>query len=230
MQKVLLIDSDIALSQSICNYLVNNSFWVESVNSGRQAIEKLNHANYDTILLDTLLPDIEGHELLKNIVKHCNTPILIHSTKHESVEVILSLELGADHYLPKPSPMQEIVAHLRALLRRSYKVKTEHPSGPEKLELIFKNLVLDASQYICKWNNRILLLTYTEFNFLKLFIMNQGNILKREYLSEQVLGKPLLAYDRSLDAHICNIRQKLKTLSGDHITIETIRRIGYRIK
>lgn len=231
MQKILLIDNDIKFSSLLRNHLIDDNFDVEIVRTGHQALAALEVMHYDVILLDLLLPDMNGYDILKVIKETNQALVVICSAKNEDVDRILTLELGAEQFLSKLSPCKEIVAYLRALLRRIQTVLNKSLLVIEqKTHFTFKNLVLDTAQYTCHWRTQLIDFTYTEFCFLKLLIMHQKKVVKRQHLSEIVLGKPLLIYDRSVDVHISKIRHKLQVMTSGEITIYTIRRIGYRIQ
>lgn len=230
MHKILLIDDDLEISDMLSSYLLSNNFEVDKANTGALALDNLAQQTYDAVILDIMLPDISGYDLLKKITQIYSTPVIIHSARHDSIEKILGLELGADDYIPKPSPAREITAHLRAVLRRTKKIASPQQAEKSVNKYYFKELVVDISQHICTWNNQLIDLTYTEFNFLKLLVINSEKILNKQYLSETALGRPLESYDRSVDVHISNIRQKLYTISGGELTIETTRRVGYKLK
>ena len=149
------------------------------------------------------------------------------TAKGDNIDRVIGLEMGADDYVPKPCYPRELVARLRAVLRRF----DEQPALQEKKEVVrWRDLSLNPATRISEWKNRPFDLTASEFNLLDLLLRSPDRVVTKDELSEKGLGLPREAYDRSVDVHISNIRQKLAGLAGDTINIETVRSIGYRIR
>lgn len=228
MINILLIDDDIELSQMLSEYLTNESFKVKVVHQGQEGINEALTGEYKAIILDIMLPDLNGIDVLKNIRQTLNTPVIMLTAKGDNIDRVLGLELGADDYIPKPCYPRELLARLRAVLRRMDD-KPPYPEFDDK-KYIFHDLTLDIPQRLCMWKNTPIELTSTEFNLLTLLVKNHERVVTKEELSEEGLGRARELYDRSVDVHISNIRQKLHQLTRDAITIETIRAVGYRIR
>lgn len=228
MINILLIDDDIELSQMLSEYLTNESFKVKVVHQGQEGINEALSGKYKAIILDIMLPDLNGIDVLKNIRQSLNTPVIMLTAKGDNIDRVLGLELGADDYIPKPCYPRELLARLRAVLRRMDD-KAPHVELDDK-KYSFNDLILDIPQRLCSWNNVTIELTSTEFNLLALLVKNSDRVVTKEELSEDGLGRARELYDRSVDVHISNIRQKLHQLTKDAITIETIRAVGYRIR
>ena len=150
------------------------------------------------------------------------------TAKGDNIDRVLGLELGADDYIPKPCYPRELLARLRAVLRRMDDKQPYAELDDKKYQ--FHDLTLDIPQRLCMWKNITIELTSTEFNLLALLVKNNDRVVTKEELSEEGLGRARELYDRSVDVHISNIRQKLHQLTRDAITIETIRAVGYRIR
>lgn len=228
MINILLIDDDIELSQMLSEYLTNEGFRVKVVHQGQEGINEALNGEYKAIILDIMLPDLNGIDVLKNIRQTLNTPVIMLTAKGDNIDRVLGLELGADDYIPKPCYPRELLARLRAVLRRMDD-KAPYPELDDK-KYVFNELTLDIPQRLCIWKNITIELTSTEFNLLALLVKNHDRVVTKEELSEEGLGRARELYDRSVDVHISNIRQKLHQLTRDAITIETIRAVGYRIR
>lgn len=227
---LLLVDDDIELAQMLGEYLTNEGFQVKLVHTGKEGVEEAITGKYKVIILDVMLPDMNGIDVLKNLRQTVNTPVIMLTAKGDNIDRVLGLELGADDYIPKPCYPRELLARLRAILRRvEDHPEVAHESDDKKY--LFNNLVLDIPQRLCIWNeNTTIELTSTEFNLLALLIKHSDRVVTKEELSEDGLGRARELYDRSVDVHISNIRQKLHQFTDDAVTIETIRAVGYRIR
>ena len=228
MINILLIDDDVELSQMLSEYLTNESFKVKVVHQGQEGINEALTGEYKAIILDIMLPDLNGIDVLKNIRQSLNTPVIMLTAKGDNIDRVLGLELGADDYIPKPCYPRELLARLSALLRRMDDKQPYAELDDKKYQ--FHDLTLDIPQRLCMWKNITIELTSTEFNLLALLVKNNDRVVTKEELSEEGLGRARELYDRSVDVHISNIRQKLHQLTRDAITIETIRAVGYRIR
>lgn len=228
MINILLIDDDIELSQMLSEYLTNEGFNIKSVYLGQDGINEALSGKYRAAILDVMLPDVNGIDVLKNIRQQCNMPVIMLTAKGDNIDRVLGLELGADDYIPKPCYPRELLARLRAVLRR-FEERPIEDSGDDK-KYHFNGLVLDIPQRLCTLNDKVIDLTSTEFNLLVLLVKHNERVVTKEELSEDGLGRARELYDRSVDVHISNIRQKLHQIAQDVVTIETIRAVGYRIR
>lgn len=228
MINILLVDDDIELAQMLSEYLTNESFKVKVVHQGQEGITEALTGKYKAIILDIMLPDLNGIDVLKSIRQSINIPVIMLTAKGDNIDRVLGLELGADDYIPKPCYPRELLARLRAVLRRMDDKLPQNELDDKKY--YFNNLVLDLPQRLCLWKNIVIELTSTEFNLLALLVKNSDRVVTKEELSEEGLGRARELYDRSVDVHISNIRQKLHQLTKDAVTIETIRAVGYRIR
>jgi DNA-binding response OmpR family regulator len=219
---ILIIDDDIELCEMLSEYLHMESFVVESVHDGLEGIARALAQTYDAIVLDVMLPSADGFTVLRQIRAKSQIPILMLTAKGEDIDRIIGLEMGADDYLPKPCNPRELIARLRAILRRTQTVSKQN-SGL----LNAGNLQLNtASRHVSQAGIR-LNLTSSEYNLLEVLAINVGTIVDKETLSEQALGKKLPEYDRSIDMHLSKLRQKLGDDSQE--LIQTVRGKGYQL-
>lgn len=215
-----MIDDDQELCELLGSWLQAEGFQLTSVHDGAAGLEAARNGDYQAIVLDMMLPGMNGLEVLRALRQSINTPLLMLSARGEPVDRILGLELGADDYLAKPADPRELVARLRALLRRS---------GPasEGQMLEVGDLRLDSASLMCWQGEELLPLTQTEALILRELLEHPGQLVDRQSLSRQALGKPLGPYDRSLDMHISNLRRKLGVQADGRSRIQSIRGRGY---
>ncbi|MCG8434114.1 MAG: response regulator transcription factor [Gammaproteobacteria bacterium] len=219
---VLLIDDDVSLCEMLADYLNNEGLTVQHVHDGQSAIKAIADHNFDIAILDVMLPKLNGFEVLKNIRSKTNTPVLMLTARGEDVDRIVGLELGADDYLPKPFNSRELIARMRAVLRR-----TNTNNSGNKTTLKIGDITLNPNARTALKNDENIDLTGTEFSILQLLMANAGSIVTKKSLCEHVLGRKLTPYDRSLDTHISNLRKKLGNLADGGLRIKTIRGAGY---
>ncbi|MEJ7847074.1 MAG: response regulator transcription factor [Pyrinomonadaceae bacterium] len=224
MNKVLIIDDDEELCDLVSEYLTVEGFEIEVVHDGASGLEKAVTGDYDLAILDVMLPKMNGFEVLRNLRAKSSLPVLMLTARGDDMERIVGLEIGADDYLPKPFNPRELVARLRAILRRA-NVDENDAAGGEKLHV--EDLEISASSRSVKLNELEITLTSVEFDLLSALVREAGKIVKKEDLSEQVLERSLSPYDRSLDMHISNLRKKLGARPDGGDRIKTIRSVGY---
>ncbi|MDH2923892.1 two-component system response regulator CpxR [Nicoletella semolina] len=230
MQKILLVDDDIELTELLAELLSLEGFDVHTVHNGEEALNELEHQSYDLILLDVMMPVLNGIETLKQVRKKYCTPILMLSARDDEIDRILGLELGADDYLPKPFNDRELVARIKAILRRTKigKVIVETTeSEDDHKPLYFGGVELHSGRQQAIFEERDLDLTGTEFALLQMLVRHAGQILSRELLSFEILGKQLTPYDRAIDMHISNLRKKLPERNDNLPWFKTLRGRGY---
>ena len=222
MNKLLIIDDDKGLTELLSDYLSQQGFDVRVANNPLEGIELIKKAPHDLLLLDVMMPEIDGFEALKRIRTFSSIPVIMLTAKGDDFDKILGLELGADDYLPKPFNQRELVARIKALIRRL------NPSTafnqPQKVSLHGVD-INEANQAVIA-NGNTIEMTSTEFLLLAHLMKNVGNLQSKEVLSEKVLGRKLSPFDRSLDMHVSNVRKKLAN-NGVADVIKTIRGSGY---
>jgi DNA-binding response OmpR family regulator len=223
MNKVLIIDDDEELCELVTEYLEVEGFETDAVHDGASGLAEAQSGKYDMAILDVMLPKMNGFDVLRNLRESSALPVLMLTARGDDMERIVGLEIGADDYLPKPFNPRELVARLRAILRR---VATDEVGGhPEKL--IVEDLELSASARSARLDGEELPLTSVEFDLLSALVKEAGNVVKKEDLSETVLERELSPYDRSLDMHISNLRKKLGSRPDGSERIKTVRSVGY---
>ena len=225
MYQVLIIDDDIALTQMLAEYLQQNGFAVEVENSPIAAVTKVREERFDLLLLDVMMPQQDGFETLKKIRSFSIVPVIMLTAKGEDYDRILGLELGADDYLAKPFNHRELLARMKALTRRL----DDLSSFNQIQNLDFHGIKIEEASQRAMINEHELELTSTEFQLLVILMRHAGHILSKEKLSEEVLGRRLSAFDRSLDMHVSNVRKKLSQQGIDNV-IKTMRGSGYIFK
>ncbi|EWH11043.1 two component transcriptional regulator, winged helix family protein [Catenovulum agarivorans DS-2] len=220
---ILIIDDDDALVELLSEFLAVENFNCTSASNGEEGIAMLKRHSFDLILLDVMMPKMDGFETLKNLRKTDKTPVLMLTARGDDYDRILGLELGADDYLPKPFNHRELLARIKAILRRFDYAKTLSQQAPVQIG----QLNIDHNTHSVYINQQAIELTGTEFQFLDFLIRHLGQLISKETLSEQILGRRLMQFDRSIDMHISNLRKKLK--EDESIEIKTVRGAGYRL-
>lgn len=226
MIRILLVDDDLELCSMQGQYLSNEGFAVQMYHDGESGLEEALSGDYDLILLDVMMPKLNGIEVLRRLRIHSNVPVLMLTAKGDDIDRIIGLELGADDYVSKPCTPRELVARVRAILRRADPDKQD--SG-QLQPLKVGALTISAASRSAAWQDNLLDLTSTEFNLLEILCRRAGRTISKEDLSMHTLGRPLARYDRSIDVHVSNLRQKLGVLKDGRSPIQTVRGIGYQL-
>ena len=224
MSKLLLVDDDVELTELLSSLLTLEGFDVQTANNGLEALQKLDES-HELVLLDVMMPKLNGLDTLKEIRKVSNVPVMMLTARCDDIDRVLGLELGADDYLPKPFNDRELVARIRAILRRS--VSPSNNVDYTKEILSFENVTLYLTRQTAMYGEENLNLTDYEFKILQRLIELKGDIVTREELSLEVLGKILSPFDRSLDMHISNLRRKLPERESKLPWLKTLRGKGY---
>ncbi|CAH0542805.1 response regulator [Vibrio marisflavi] len=222
MANILLIDDDIELTSLLKEVLTFEGFNVSEANDGEAGLESLNEQT-DLILLDVMMPRLNGIETLKRLREKWETPVLMLTAKGEEIDRVIGLELGADDYLPKPFSDRELLARIRAILRRTDTKSTSKANECLKYQDI--HVYPGKQEAYCQ--EQLLDLTTTEFALLAHFVQNPGEVATKETLSLDVLGKRLSAFDRAIDMHVSNLRKKLPEREDGKPRIKTLRGRGY---
>ncbi|HTK37781.1 MAG TPA: response regulator [Pyrinomonadaceae bacterium] len=223
MNKILIIDDDEELCELVSEYLTVEGFEVAAVNDGESGLESAESGKYDLAILDVMLPKMNGFEVLRHIRQKSKLPVLMLTARGDDMERIVGLEIGADDYLPKPFNPRELVARIRAVLRRAGDGMEKDGSEPVHVD----GVELNPASRIASVDGEDLPLTSVEFDLLNALLKSAGTIVRKEDLSEEVLGRKLSPFDRSLDMHISNLRKKLGTRDDGTDRIKTIRSVGY---
>ena len=222
-QRVLIIDDDTELCSLLGEYLQLQGFSVAAIHNGSEAIEHLKQTHYDVLVLDVMLPGTMGLDVLRGLREFDSTPVLMLTARGEDTDRIVGLELGADDYLPKPFNPRELAARLRAILRRV----TDKPAEPSPTEVTVGGTRVNSASRNASHAGHNLNLTSAEFNLLQLLLQRAGQVVDKDTLSQEALGRPLSAYDRSIDVHVSKIRRKLAQAGGEDLIL-SIRGRGYQ--
>lgn len=220
MEEVLLIDDDVELCTMLIEYLGKNGFRVKPVHRGDTGLKAALQRPWSLILLDVMLPGLDGFEVLKRVRAESSVNILLLTARGEDVDRIIGLEFGADDYLPKPFNPRELLARMRAILRRNSGTATQD-SGV----LHVQDLELDLAAREVLQNGVRLDLTDVEFGLLEVLMRSPGKVVNRDELSEAVLGRKFDPFDRSLDMHVSRLRRKL----AQEEQVKTVRGVGYQL-
>jgi DNA-binding response OmpR family regulator len=225
MEQILIIDDDAALCELVTEYLEPLGFQIESVHRGDSGAERALAGEHSMVVLDVMLPGLNGFEVLRRIRAESKVPVLMLTARGDDVDRIVGLEIGADDYLPKPFNPRELVARIRAILRRA---KPDEPAGRTRTKLLtVGDVELDMGTRTVYRGGDAVELTAVEFDLLEKLLRSAGHIITREELSKDVLGRSVSPFDRSIDMHISNLRKKLGHQFGNIERIKTVRGVGY---
>ncbi|ANO33906.1 response regulator [Vibrio breoganii] len=221
MPHILLVDDDTELTALLEDILTYEGFTVSQAHNGIEGLEAVNE-DIDLILLDIMMPKMSGMEMLKQLRENWQTPVLFLTAKGEEVDRVIGLELGADDFLPKPFSDRELLARIRAILRR-----TQNTPATPASNNTFDDISLNPGAQEAYCEDVLLDLTSTEYALLEYFLRNPGQALTKENISLEVLGKRLAAFDRAVDMHVSNLRKKLPERKDGKPRIKTLRGKGY---
>ncbi len=221
MDKVLIVDDDVELCDLVAEYLTPEGFEVEAVHNGEQGLKRSLSGEHVLVVLDVMLPAMSGLDVLRKLRAESRVPVLILTARGDDVDRIVGLEIGADDYLPKPFNPRELLARIRAILRR-----TQKPASPPMEKITVGDVELDPAARVVKRAGEPVELTSVEFGMLEALMRAAGQVVTRDQLAQSVLGRKFMPYDRSIDMHVSKLRKKLGD-SEDADKIKTIRGVGY---
>jgi len=227
MNHLLLIDDDSELCKMLAEYLAAEDFSVDMAHDGVSGLQIARQRPHDAIILDVMLPGMNGFDVLRELRQQQQTPVLMLTARGDDVDSIVGLELGADDYLPKPCNPRVLVARLRAILRRRPTPQSDSTENNESLSL--GELLLEPGSRSASLRNEQLTLTSTEYSLLEILVRNAGHLVTKDTLSELALGRPMSRYDRSIDMHISSLRKKIGVLNDHQTPIQTVRGQGYQL-
>ena len=222
--QMLVIDDDIELCELLSDYLSSEGFVVETVNHGGQGATQALTGEYVLVVLDVMLPGMNGFDVLRKIRATSQLPVIMLTARGDDIDRIVGLELGADDYLPKPFNPRELVARVRAIQRRATALTD---ASPQSTEVSVGDIILSTVSRSVKRNSEPIELTSVEFTLLEVLLRQAGQVISREDLVEKALGRRLSSYDRSIDVHVSALRKKLGHQHENSERIKTIRGIGY---
>jgi DNA-binding response OmpR family regulator len=222
VERILLVEDDPRLAEMLCEYLGQAGFAVTVAPLGATALERLAGADYDAVVLDLMLPDMDGLDVCRQLRTKTDTPVLMLTARGEPVDRIVGLELGADDYLPKPFEPRELLARLRAVLRRRSRTM-----APGEKALTFGRLEIDTAAHLVRLDGAQCELTSYQFDLLVTLAKNAGRVLSRDALLDAVKGEQLESFDRSIDVHISRIRAAIEDNPKKPRRVITVRGSGY---
>lgn len=224
--KILLVDDEKKILTMLRAYLEKEDYQIVEALDGRQALDAFRQEKPDLIVLDIMLPVMDGLEVCREIRRTSEAPVIMLTARDEDADKLIGLELGADDYITKPFSPKELVARIRAVLRRVYK-----PSAAFKGRIILGELTLDRERFEASCHDRRLDLTPAEFRILSALASSPGRVFSRRQILEEALGETYEGYERTIDSHIKNLRNKLsRARGGKGCTITTVHGVGYKLE
>ncbi len=233
-EKILVVEDELTLLETLAYNLRHQGYEVDTASDGNTALKIARDNHPDLILLDIMLPGIDGFEVCRVLRQEMNTPVLMLTARDDEIDRVVGLEVGADDYLTKPFSMRELLARVKALLRRVRLIREEidtsaSPAG-ENQSMTFGNLVLDISRREARLNNMPLSLKPKEYELLIFLAQHRGQVLTRETILERVWGWDFIGDSRTVDVHVRWLREKIETNPSNPERIVTVRGAGYRFE
>ena len=225
LEKILIIDDDAELCEMLSEYLRKEHFEVETVQHGTRGLERARSGDYHLLVLDVMLPGMNGFDLLRELRTSSDIPVLLLTARGDELDRIVGLEIGADDYLSKPFNARELLARIRAIGRRN--AREQRSASAPKQPVAVGDVDLDPGSRTITLNGKVIDATTVEFNLLEILLRSAGNVVSRDEIATAVLGRELSPFDRSIDVHISKLRKKLGTLPNGRERIKTIRNTGY---
>jgi len=221
-KKILIVDDNLQLRSMLKSYLVQEGFTIETASNGKEALFVARYEKPDLVILDIMMPEMDGYEFMRLFTREANTPVILLTAKLEENDKVLGLELGADDYITKPFSMRELAARVRTVLRRVGKQDVQTDI------LRAADITLDRSGRLVKVGDRLVDLTASEFDLLAVLMAAPGRSLTRLELLERLQGTAYEGYERTIDVHIHNLRNKIEPDPAHPVYIETLYGAGYR--
>jgi two-component system alkaline phosphatase synthesis response regulator PhoP len=224
-KKILVVDDEPKVLELIRAYLVKDGYDVFTAADGKEALNQAQHHQPNLIILDLNLPEVDGLEVCRNLRSKSNVPVIMLTARDDEIDKIVGLELGADDYVTKPFSPRELVARISAVLRR-----TREGSKPGK-QIIAGGMLIDTERHEAIYREQPLNLTAAEFKLLSVLAANPGRVYTRLQLMDSAFGQSYEGYERTIDAHVKNIRQKLSKLAPEASNpLATVRGVGYKLE
>ena len=223
MVKLLLADDDARLSDLVKEYFDGEGYEVTHAWNGQEALDYMKQDRPDIVILDVMMPVLDGFETLKQIRNKSSIPVIMLTAKGDDIDRILGLEMGADDYLSKPFNPRELLARIKAILRRASQEKEDDPMS----DLALSDVLLRRRDRTVYLHDELIELTTSEYALLECMMLVPGQVMTKQELSEKALGRKLTMYDRSLDMHISNLRKKVGNFENEEPRIKTVRGVGY---
>ncbi|MCE4554699.1 response regulator transcription factor [Roseateles cellulosilyticus] len=231
MNKVLLVDDDVDLTAMLSQYLAREGFEAYAVHDGEAGAAEALSQPYSIIILDIMMPRLSGIEALRRIRARSQVPVLMLTARGDNIDRIVGLDMGADDYVPKPCTPGELVARIRAILRRTEGREPIASAAPREASKLLQAgpLTLSPGSRRATWQGQPLELTGTEFSLLEVLTRHAGQLVSKQDISVQAFGQPLARFDRRIDVHISSIRQKLGLRDDGQSWIQSVRGRGYQL-
>ncbi|CAI8011088.1 Alkaline phosphatase synthesis transcriptional regulatory protein PhoP [Geodia barretti] len=224
--KILVVDDEVDIVDFIDGYLTGEGYEVIKAYDGVEALDKMRQDLPDLVVLDVMLPGLDGFEVCKQMRTESTVPILMVTAKDTDVDKIVGLEIGADDYMPKPFNPRELVARIKAILRRTY--RQDYQSHSQTVTLKHKDLSIDAERRMATIGHRQLELTMKEFDLLLFLMRNPGHVYSRDHLLDYVWGQDSFVGARTVDVHIRRLREQIETDASQPQYIKTVWGVGYK--
>ena len=232
-EKILVVEDEISLQETLVYNLTRQGYEVEAVGDGNAALDAARKSHPDVILLDIMLPGIDGFEVCRILRQEMTTPVLMLTARDDEIDRVVGLEVGADDYLTKPFSMRELIARVKAMLRRVRLIRqelgTEVPPAPSQL-LIFDDLAIDLTRREVRMKEAVIALKPKEYELLVFLANHRGQVLTREFILEKVWGWDYVGDSRTVDVHIRWLREKIEPIPANPRRIITVRGAGYRFE
>ncbi len=234
-EKILIVEDEITLQETLAYNLKRQGYEVETAADGTTALQIARQSHPDLIVLDIMLPGMDGFEVCRLLRQEMSTPILMLTAKDDEIDRVVGLEVGADDYMTKPFSMRELIARIKAMLRRVRMIKeelekTEPSLFPPGQKLIFDNLIIDTYRHEVRLNDQILIVKPKEYELLLFLAQHRGQVLSREYILERVWGWDYIGDSRTVDVHVRWLREKIESDPANPSRIVTVRGAGYRFE
>ena len=221
--KILVVDDKASVRTVLQDYLIQHGYQITTADNGRNALYAARHQPPDLILLDIMMPEMDGYEFLSTYRREHNTPVIIITARQEESDAVIGLELGADDFVLKPFRMRELVARIHAVLRRFSQIQTLD-------RLTVGGLTLDHTTHAVHLHDALIELTPTEFNLLAIFMGAPGRAFAREELFNHLMDTGFDGLEKTINVHIRNLRTKIEPNPAEPIYIETVFGVGYRLR
>ena len=227
MRHLLVVDDDAELCQLLSEYLFPEGYDVEAVHSGTEGVERALSGDHALVVLDVMLPDVRGFEVLRQLRERSRMPVLMLTARGNEQDRILGLEMGADDYLPKPFNPRELCARIEAILRRSGAERGSMDLRPAG-DVVVDDVTINKASRVVRRGAEPIELTTVEFDLLEALLRSAGHVIARDELVRSVLNRPFSPFDRSIDTHVSNLRRKLGPNADGLDRIKSLRGVGYQ--
>jgi DNA-binding response OmpR family regulator len=232
--KILVVEDEVSLQETLAYNLKKQGYEVETVGDGLASLEKARQVRPDLILLDLMLPGLDGFEVARILRQEMTTPILMLTARDDEIDRVVGLEVGADDYMTKPFSMRELIARVKAMLRRVRLVReeasTSHADNENPQSYRFDDLVIDLIRREVRKEEVVISMKPKEFELLAFLAQHQGQVLSREYVLERVWGWEYIGDSRTVDVHVRWLREKIEDIPANPRRIITVRGAGYRFE